>query len=116
MSRPNPESKVSDQARPRLPAFRRFVGVWLALSIFALGLLAVSPRAHAAVHPDADQRDHACAVTLAAQGFCDLAPALVAATAPTLVVERPASPASDQPWRAPDYWHVPAQAPPHGGR
>lgn len=42
----------------------RWLAVFCALSVWMLGLLAASPQLHAALHNDADQADHTCAVTL----------------------------------------------------
>lgn len=80
----------------------------------ALAILSVSPEAHELIHADADHADHACAVTLAQQGFCDTAATPpVATVAEFVLVVLPAEPTSHV-WSAPDYWHVPGQAPPAG--
>ena len=45
-----------------------------ALLVWVLGLLAASPELHAALHGDADQGDHECAVTLFSHGTETAAP------------------------------------------
>ena len=77
-----------------------------------LGLLAVSPELHAALHKDADHADHSCAITLFSQGVegtntsinVIVAPLVLVADAPVLVETRPAA--------APRYWLLPGRAPP----
>lgn len=44
------------------------MAVFCALAVWMLGALAVSPQLHAALHHDADQSDHTCAVTLFSHG------------------------------------------------
>ena len=46
----------------------RWVAGFCALLIWMLGLLAVSPELHAAIHADADHADHSCAITLFSHG------------------------------------------------
>ncbi|MDB6114355.1 MAG: hypothetical protein JWQ62_1300 [Lacunisphaera sp.] len=46
----------------------RWVAALLAVTIWVLGLLAVSPQLHAALHSDADHQDHVCAITLFSHG------------------------------------------------
>lgn len=48
----------------------------LAVMVLGLATLATSPVAHAWLHPDAHDRDHACAVTLYAQGTTAPLPAV----------------------------------------
>jgi hypothetical protein len=101
--------------RPSEPsALARVLAVTLAFSVFALGLLAVSPQAHAAIHPDAAKADHVCAVTIAAHGFCDTVPQAPVSQAPAVVEEISFVAPTHVVWSAPEYWHVPAQAPPRG--
>jgi hypothetical protein len=77
-----------------------------------LGLLAVSPELHAALHADADQADHTCAITLFGHGVegtnasIDLvvAPLVLVADSPVSVEIRLAA--------APRYWLLPGRAPP----
>ena len=55
--------------RPKQPApALRWTAVFCALTVLALGLLAVSPQLHASLHCDAHHQDHACAVTFFSQG------------------------------------------------
>ena len=49
----------------------RSLALLCALHIWLLGMLAVSPALHAALHADSDHGDHACAVTLFAHGTDD---------------------------------------------
>jgi hypothetical protein len=64
------------------PAFR-WVAVFCALAVWMLGLLAVSPQLHAALHGEADQPDHTCAVTLFSHGVetASVGPGLIVAPA-----------------------------------
>jgi hypothetical protein len=79
-----------------------------------LAILTVCPEAHTWLHPDAGHADHACGVTLAQQGFCDTAAAPPIPAAPEFIpFILPARPTSYE-WSAPEYWHVPGQAPPAG--
>lgn len=61
-----------------LPRSSRWLAVWLAVTVWALGVLAVSPELHAELHADGDGHAHECAVTLFAHGAdtLDAAPAL----------------------------------------
>lgn len=74
--------------------------VFCALAVWTLGLLAVSPQLHAALHPDADQADHSCAVTLFSHGIESDAGFTCLTWAPLLFVEeacaiQPVSPVAD---------------------
>ena len=59
-------------AANRLPAAPsqgvRWLAVFCALTVWMLGLLAASPVLHAALHADADQSEHDCAITLFSHG------------------------------------------------
>jgi hypothetical protein len=58
--------------RPRTPSDHRLNGVvvWLLVAlVFGLGLLSVSPNAHAHLHADHAHDEAACAVTLFQQGI-----------------------------------------------
>jgi hypothetical protein len=92
--------------------WRVLTGVLTAVGVLAIGLAARSPEAHEHVHHDAAHAAHACAITLAAVGFCDTAaPAPEVARgagAPPLFASSPETFV----WSAPDYWLTPALAPP----
>lgn len=47
------------------------VSMFLVLQILGLMLLAACPELHHAIHPDSDQPDHQCLVTMFAQGQID---------------------------------------------
>jgi hypothetical protein len=84
------------------------------LALLQLVILAASPHAHESVHDDADHPGHVCAVTLAAAGFCDTAPATWEAHSPLTPEGAPVVGQAGEPWSLPDYWHRPALAPPVG--
>jgi hypothetical protein len=88
------------------------IAALLSIAILEVSLLAVSPHAHEEVHADADHHDHVCAVTLATQGFCDTAALPPVVAAPTAFARDAIAIGYGYIWTAPDYWHVPAQAPP----
>lgn len=100
------------------PRLTRWLAAWLAVTVWALGVLAVSPDLHGALHHDADHGHgddglaHQCAVTLFAQGVDTLE------TVPTL---QPLADArelgcvaapSTHAWTGPHYLHRPACGPP----
>ena len=60
-------SPISLRAMPA-PAFR-WPAVFCALAVWGLGLFAVNPQLHAALHSDANHQDHTCAVTLFGHGM-----------------------------------------------
>jgi hypothetical protein len=110
--RPTFPSAIMKPHVPSLP--HRLLGWFLAAAVLALTTFVVSPHAHAALHPDAGHSDHACPVTALQQGFSDAPP-------PAVLIEAPAVSATSAPtevslhrWSTPDYWHVPAHAPPQG--
>lgn len=88
-----------------VPAFRWAAAI-CALAIWGLGLLAVSPQLHAALHHEADHVDHECAVTLFSHGV-DPAPGILTnlgapqETIATLCPVAPALPATDSHFRLP---------------
>jgi hypothetical protein len=84
----------------------QWVAVFCALSVWALGLLAVSPQLHAALHADANHADHTCAVTLFSHGadVCTGTTTLVCAPLFFVVEEglgQPVSPVAEVPHRLP---------------
>lgn len=82
------------------------------LGVLAIGLAARSPETHEHVHEDASHPEHACAITLAATGYCDTS-APTPAIAPELCAPTPAPTAPESfAWTAPGFWLAPAQAPP----
>lgn len=90
-----------------LPApARRWTAAICALLIWGLGLLAVSPQLHAAIHPDADHANHECAVTLFSHGVDAGMGLPTMVEAPLLSVSdlcpvAPALPATDTQFRLP---------------
>ena len=81
------------------PAFR-WTAVFCALAVWVLGLLAISPQLHAALHHEADHADHDCAVTLFSHGVDEGTGVLTNVGAPQETVAElrsvaPALPASD---------------------
>lgn len=100
------------------PRFLRWLAAGLAVTVWALGVLAVSPALHGALHHDgdhgADHGDHAhqCAVTLFAHGVETLDPApelhRVADAREIGCVAAPRTHA----WTQPHYLHRPACGPP----
>ena len=84
----------------------RAVALFLVLSVWMLGLLAASPQLHAALHTDADQADHTCAVTLFSHGCEDGLGVICLDCAPVLFVAyestvQPILSATDVPHRLP---------------
>ena len=59
---------VPSHASAHLPRFTRILAGLCALSVWLLGVLAVSPELHAHVHSDATAAHHECAVTLFQHG------------------------------------------------
>ncbi|HKB92447.1 MAG TPA: hypothetical protein VKC60_18165 [Opitutaceae bacterium] len=57
---------------------RRTIAVLLTVAMLWMVVLAASPAAHEALHPNAGDFDHECAVTLFAQGFTSPFTAFVA--------------------------------------
>lgn len=57
-----------------------------ALAVWLLGLLAVSPQMHAAMHPAAGHPNHVCAVTLFSHGAEDSLGAVQTTVTPVLFV------------------------------
>jgi hypothetical protein len=103
-------SSSSADLKPK-PALR-WVAVFCALTVWMLGLLAVSPELHAALHADANHTDHACAVTLFNQGVEGTNPSIDFAIAPlVLLADSPVS-VETRPAAAPRYWLQPGRAPP----
>jgi len=85
------QSTVTQRKSP----FLRWVAGACALLVWALGLLAVTPDLHAALHTDAGHADHECAITLFAHGADHAAPVTVLITAPlerVVAVVRPDAP------------------------
>lgn len=95
-----------------LPRSSRWLAVWLAATVWALGVLAVSPELHAELHADSDGHAHECAVTLFAHGAdtLDAAPALQPQS-DARELGRVAAPGTHV-WAAPHYRLRPACGPP----
>jgi hypothetical protein len=102
--------KIPRTAAPSA-AFRG-LAAFCAVLVWALGLLAASPELHAALHHDADQADHVCAVTLFHQGTENPVPLLVVAPEPLLTVAAIVAPVEPFRFETPDGWLQPAQGPP----
>lgn len=104
MSRPLTASTV--------PRPTRWLAALLAITVWALGVLAASPELHAALHHDDGEHAHECAVTLFAHGVdtLDAAPLLhrVADARELGCVAAPRTHA----WTQPHYLHRPACGPP----
>ena len=97
---------------PGRTATAKAAGSLLCLGLFIfLELLAVSPELHQYFHPDANQPDHQCGVTLMAHGQVDAAPgALTVVLSPLFAFEIPSLPLA-----APvtvDHHFSPGRAPP----
>jgi hypothetical protein len=90
----------------------RGVAVFCAVLVWLLTLLSGSPQLHAALHGDAAQAEHVCAVTLFSQGTEIPALLILLAAAPVLVVLATLAPS--EPWRAesPQDWLLPGRGPP----
>lgn len=101
-------------ASPVLPRSSRWLAALLAVTVWALGVLAVSPELHAALHGDSGEHAHECAVTLFALGADTLG------TAPELLRVADArelgcvAPPPSHAWSAPHYRLRPACGPPVG--
>lgn len=95
-----------------VPRATRWLAASLAVVVWALGVFAVSPELHAALHHDSDAQAHECAVTLFAHGVESLgsAPVLQSVSDARVLgcVARPSS----HDWSAPDYRLRPACGPP----
>src|ERR1700761_212033 len=94
---------------------RRFIGGALSLlcltELFALMVLAAVPALHHHLHPDANNSDHECAVTLFATGKLDAASAPPATLPPSsFVVTVALQPVSV--FVSVDYQLLPGRAPP----
>ena len=96
--------------RPK-PALR-WVAVFCALTVWALGLLAVSPELHAALHTDADHADHACAITLFSHGVDNSTTQTDLVVEPLVMLAGSVDTSTTRPALAPDYWLLPGRAPP----
>jgi hypothetical protein len=66
-----------------VPAFR-WTAVICALAVWMMGLLAVSPQLHTALHSEASHLDHTCAVTLFSHGVENAVGSACVAGAPVL--------------------------------
>ncbi len=98
---------------PAREAWRCALASVLALALVAIGLAAHSPQAHEHVHhDDAHDADHACAITLAAAGYCDTSAPAPLVTHTTAAGTLSPPPSGSFAWTTPDYWLIPAQAPP----
>jgi len=95
-----------------MKAVQPLVASMLVVAVLLLGFLAASPDAHHKIHDDAHAQSHVCAVTLAATGFCDTAPAMPAASPERQIVFEAPAAAVPFHWSTPCYWHPPAQTPP----
>lgn len=90
----------------------RWVAASCALLVWLLGLLAASPELHAVLHQDADQAEHACAVTLFSQGVDGaVSPSVFTVTPLLLLDDTPPAIAVCQA-AAPRYRLLPGRAPP----
>ncbi|WP_415908421.1 hypothetical protein [Oleiharenicola sp. Vm1] len=94
------------------PRSSRWLAALLAVTVWALGVLAASPELHAALHGDSGDHAHECAVTLFAHGAAalDAAPALHRVT-DARELGRVAAPRTHD-WAPPHYLLRPACGPP----
>jgi len=76
----SPSTKIKKMPAPAI----RWVALFCAVAVWALGLLAVSPQLHAALHNDANHQDHTCAVTLFSHGVEEGAGIMASVSAPEL--------------------------------
>ena len=98
--------------RLRLARLHQATAAGCALLVWLLGLLAVSPGLHAALHSDADHADHTCAVTLFSHGADEMLDAGAITVAPALLVSGDVVAASVAPVRADCRRLPPACGPP----
>ncbi len=90
----------------------RWAAVFCALTVWALGLLAVSPHLHAALHSDANHQDHTCAITLFNHGVDDGAAQTAVVIEPLVRLEDVVVQPTARLVVAPRYWLLPGRAPP----
>ena len=90
----------------------RWVALASALMVWALGLLAASPQLHAAMHKDAVQDEHVCAVTLFSQGVESTTPPTVFTVAPLVLLVDSTVPVDICPAAAARYRLLPGRGPP----
>ena len=102
------ESKRRRQSSPAL----RWVALFCASAVWALGLLAVSPQLHEKLHADAGHQDHACAVTLFSHGVDDAGASADLTVVPLVALDEKVAPYSERAALAPRYWLLPGRAPP----
>jgi hypothetical protein len=93
---------------------RTSVAAFVSAAFFWALLLSASPELHQLVHPDANQADHSCAVTLVASGNYDHAAQLPLISTPNFVGAFGTVPALTSTWVKPLFLnaHVFAHAPP----
>jgi hypothetical protein len=101
-----------------IPGVQRWIGALLVIAILWVLALTVSPQLHELVHPDADHKDHDCAVTLFLGGglvHSPMQPSLVAGPLFTFLRHNPSPPPEIL---APLFtWQrVAERGPPAGGR
>lgn len=105
--------KPDEKAAALLPVrMLRWVATGCAGLIWLLGLLAISPQLHAALHDDAGAADHSCAITLFSHGTEPALPDLIAVTAPPHQVECILVPAGPLLVESPEDWLQPGRGPP----
>lgn len=101
---------LSAKSKPTLTL--RWVAGICALLVWMLGMLAVSPELHAAIHADADHADHSCAVTLFSHGVEGTNSSIVLIVAPATLPADPATIPEVRLAAAPRYLLLPGRAPP----
>lgn len=87
----------------------------LAGLVFLLSALVASPAFHGELHADADSPNHVCAITLAAQGYCDTTPPPMRLGGTEITGRTPDLSSAGFDWSVPHYWHAQALAPPTRG-
>ena len=102
----------SARLRALPPPAIRWAAIFCALTIWVLGVLAISPQLHAALHSDADHQDHTCAVTLFNHGVDDGTTQTALAIEPLVCLEDVVTRPAARLVAAPRYWLLPGRAPP----
>lgn len=99
--------------RPALPEGpRRLLAVGAAVLVLTLSVLTASPQLHRWLHPDSDQSDHECAVTLFHHGVTQAVVGVALAVVPLLLVARAALVPAGPDLVEPHYRLSPGRAPP----
>ena len=90
----------------------RWAAVFCALTVWVLGLLAISPQLHATLHGDSDQQGHTCAITLFNHSVDDGTAQTLVVIGPLVRLEDAVVQPMDPTVLAPRYRLLPGHAPP----